>query len=200
MKAFVPEQQNMQLSPAHLLNLCSALDSDDSEDDEFPPTKRKHVVMEDEFAAGVQELRQKRPDLIGGDERRHLCKEVEFLTYPRRPPSKDGHMKATKMSPTNFLQLGQELTSDDSEEEDDPPPQRMNMLREDDFEAGVQELRAKCPGLFKADSSRRLRKPERLSTWPRQSPVAAPKPKRSCSHAPCNLRLLDQTRSPSLEA
>jgi len=168
-----------QLSPAELLDFCSELDSDDSDDDDGPPAKRNHVVMEDEFEAGVQELREKRPYLIGGDNTRHLDKSAEFLTYPRRPSRKSNSeaagMRKPKSSPEDLLQPCQALDSDDTGDEDDPPSVRMHVLKEKDFEAGVQELRKRRPDFFEAGSTKHVRKPARLSTWP-QKKAPAPSP------------------------
>lgn len=167
-----------KLSPAELLDFCSELDSDDSDDDDGPPAKRNHVVMEAEFEAGVQELREKKPYLVGGDETRHLDKAAEFLTYPRRPRKSNSEaagMRKPKSSPDDLLQLCQALDSDDTEDEDDPPSVRMHVLKEEDFEAGVQELRKRRPDFFEAGSTKHVRKPDRLVTWP-QKKAPAPSP------------------------
>lgn len=159
---------------AELLRSGMVLDSDDSEADEDYQATRMCVLSEEDWKAGVQELREKRPDLFhphGSAWHQHKSSQELFekmplgqsakpLTYPVRatqvkamswhaPSTKDEPHAAEKFTSAYLLNSCPVLLSEDSEDDcSSVPAKRANVQMEMDFTAGVQELREKRPELF----------------------------------------------------
>lgn len=96
-------REDDKLSPARLLNSCPVLQSDDSEDDcSSVLAKRAHVLMEKDFAAGVQQLRVKRPELFLPAAARRPRKLVKFAPYPRKQPE---NKQSSSLATVNVQQL-----------------------------------------------------------------------------------------------
>eukprot|EP00930_Biecheleria_cincta_P023737 TRINITY_DN17095_c0_g1_i1.p1 TRINITY_DN17095_c0_g1~~TRINITY_DN17095_c0_g1_i1.p1 ORF type:complete len:208 (+),score=49.49 TRINITY_DN17095_c0_g1_i1:88-711(+) len=77
-------KQDSKFSPDMLLNSCPVLESDseDPDDNRIQP-RRWNALLEKEFSAAVQELREKEPRLFPADNTRDQRNSCKLATYPR---------------------------------------------------------------------------------------------------------------------